>query len=93
MKKIKDFKDVNIGDIGFENPDAGGVWDNPEGPIIWKGTLKELQNSKYNCMLEDDEEDIDEIPEDYNWVIIKHEMWGDILFNYNCDPSGTVVFI
>lgn len=89
-KKIKKYADVQIGDIAYENPEAGGEWDNEEGEIVWKGTYKELKASRYKNTAKDwdDLSDID----DYDLVVVDIPSYGPTLFNYDNDPSGCVVF-
>jgi len=92
-KPIKDYQDVKVGDVAFENPNAGGEWNNEQGKIIWKGTYDELLKSKYKDLLEDWEvNDEDDGPQNYDLVIIDIPSYGPTLFNYNNDPSGVVVF-
>lgn len=96
MRKIKTFKQVNIGDQAWENPDAGNVWDKKEGNIIYKGSTEELASSiwgkMYYDMLRDCGLSGDEIDDDYQWVVVQTEDEGRILYNYYCDPSGVVVY-
>lgn len=94
---IKEYADVQIGDIAYENPDAGGVWDNELGPVLWKGTYQELLNSEYSSLRSDwdlnADDDEEEIMNDYDLIVIDNEEnYGPTLFNYNNDPSGCVVF-
>jgi len=95
-KKIKKYKDVEVGDIAFENPDAGGQWNKREGVVRWKGTAKELIKSKYKNLFRDwdieDDIEFEEFAADYDLVVVDTDDWGKILFNYNNDPSGVVVF-
>ena len=95
MKTIKSFQDVQIGDIAFENPDAGGAWNNEEGPIIWKGTFEEVQQSKWNYILEEwemhDFEDTHEL-EECDFVVVDLPTYGATLFTYDFDPCSIVCF-
>ena len=50
MKQIKPYNQVKIGDMAMESPDAGNNWDHELGEIVWKGTLKELKNSKRSTL-------------------------------------------
>lgn len=90
-KSIKEYADVQIGDIAFENPDAGGEWDNEEGSILWKGTKKELDESQYASTSTDWDLLEEEFDDCYDLVVV-NTSWGPTLFNYNNDPSGVVVF-
>jgi len=94
-KTIKSFENVQIGDIAFENPSAGGEWGNEQGPVLWKGTFEEVQQSKWNYLLEEwemhDFEDTHELDE-CNFVVVYLPMYGATLFNYNYDPCGLVCF-
>ena len=86
-KQIVPYSEVQVGDAAFENPDAGGQWNNQIGTIVWKGTKETIPN-QYKDLLNDWEEaDVD----DYDLVIVKTDQ-GPVLFNYNNDPSGCVVF-
>lgn len=93
MKQIKPYNQVKIGDMAMESPDAGNNWDHELGEIVWKGTLKELKNSKYNDLADYwfDEEDI---LEGYDLVVVITTGWdgGPTLFGYNEDPCSCVVF-
>jgi len=93
-KKIKPYKKVKVGDMGMENPDAGGEWNNELGKVLWKGTYKELKKSKYKDLDSDWEFDSPEEFDDYDLIVIDLKGWdgGPTLFNYDNDPSGTVVF-
>ena len=95
MKQIKPFEQVKIGDIAFENPDAGGEWNNEEGPIIWKGTFEEVLQSRYDSELKEWEEyadaDLDELKE-CNFVAVDLEIYGSTLFTYDYDPCSLVCF-
>lgn len=96
---IKPYDDVIVGDMAFENPDAGGVWDNELGKVLWKGTYTELLDSEYSNLTSDweiehskDENQTDEkYMAEYDLIVIANE-YGPTLFNYNNDPSGCVVF-
>ena len=94
MKIIKPYDQVKIGDIAMESPDASNNWDNKLGEIIWKGTLKELDQSEYWELLYDWGDDAEEIAESYDLVIVKTDGWdgGPVLFGYNEDPCSCVVF-
>lgn len=93
---IKSFDKVKIGDIAYENPTAGNEYNNKQGTIIWKGSYGDLLNSKYKdnfkYTIKEMEED-DTIKYDYDWVIVDEPKFGITLFNYDCDPSGVVVFM
>ena len=92
MKKIKPYNQVSIGDQAFENPVAGGEWNNKIGNIIWKGTYNELIYSKYTH-LSNDWADMGPVEfDEYDLIIVAYPGQGNILFNYNNDPSGLVVF-
>lgn len=93
-KKIKKFSEVKIGDMAYENPDAGGEWDNDLGEVLWKGDYKELTKSKYKKLIQDWEvEDEDEREDEMNnYDLIVIDDGGPTLFNYDGDPSGCVVF-
>lgn len=92
-KSIKEYADVQVGDVAYENPDAGGMWNNEEGIILWKGTKKDLDKSQYAHTASDWEEVLEEEEEfnDYDLVVVEGP-YGPTLFNYNNDPSGVVVF-
>lgn len=94
MKKIKPYDQVKIGDMAMENPDAGGVWDHELGKIIWKGTLMELNSSKYRDLIGGLEDECEDILRGYNLVVVKTTGWdgGPTLFGYDEDPSSCVVF-
>lgn len=83
-RKIKPFSQVNIGEEVFNHEDEESV-----GFIKWKGSLDQLKSSEYYYLLVGDNED--EIPEDYEWVIIEDDMYGDTIYNYNCDPCGVII--
>lgn len=92
MKQIKKYAEIKVGEIAFESPDAGGEWNNEEGEILWKGTLEELKESEYRTLLEDwatemEENDIAE----YDLVVVYSD-YGAVLYNYDNDPCGVVVF-
>lgn len=91
---IKAYADVQVGDMAFENPDAGGEWDNELGEVLWKGSYKELLKSKYKSLKSDwdlDEDEEEEVMEEYDLIVIEDQD-GPTLYNYNNDPSGCVVF-
>ena len=93
-KTIKPYEEVNVGDMAYENPDAGGEWDNPLGKVLWKGTYENLLNSKYKNTATD-WEDLEDLKEsEYDLIVINTDGFdgGPTLFNYNNDPSGCVVF-
>ena len=93
-RKIVPFDKVNIGDEVLNYEDEELV-----GEIKWKGNNLELQRSTYNILLQSsvDHEDPKYIKEElenlseYDWVIINDPMYGDTLYNYNCDPSGVII--
>lgn len=92
-KEIKSIEEVVIGELAYENPDAGGQWDIVEGIIIWKGTEGELHNSKFASLLDDDwNECLEDIDEELFFVVVKDEVYGNTLFLYNYDPSSVVCF-
>jgi hypothetical protein len=88
-KEIKDYSEVLVGDVAYENPDAGGNWDNKLGKIVWKGSYSELLESDYQSLATDLE---DGDVEEYDWVVVEDSVYGPTLFNYNGDPCGVVVF-
>jgi hypothetical protein len=97
---IKLYNEVEIGNDAYENPSAGGVFDNKIGTILWKGNIEQLRNSKYSLLESDwidnmdEDEDIDGMFDDYDLVVVDLEGFcgGPTLFNYNNDPCGTVCF-
>ncbi len=89
QKLIKLYTEVKVGDIAFENPDAGGEWNHELGKVLWKGSLKEFEKSKYQSLMWDCEDECD--PGEYDLIVI-NDKFGPTLFNYNNDPSGCVVF-
>lgn len=92
-KLIKPYEEVNVGDMAYENPDAGGEWNNPIGKVLWKGTYEELLSSKYKSTASD--ENIEDLEEgEYDLIVINTGGidGGPTLFNYNNDPSSCVVF-
>lgn len=103
QKLIKDFSKIMIGDIAYENPDAGGEWDKKIGKIVWKGTFKDALRSNYRSSAKEildqysADEDIQALNDDYEWVIVKeNSIYGKftdyVMYNYNGDPSGVVCF-
>jgi len=94
MKPIKPYAQVKVGDMAFENPDAGGEWDNETGKVPWKGTMDELNKSPYAHLLKDWNSEDDVVVEEYDLIVIQTTGWdgGPTLFNYNNDPCGVVVF-
>jgi hypothetical protein len=89
-KEIVDYENVKVGDIAYENPDAGGEWNNQIGVVKWKGTTEELMNSEYKELsLDWIENEIN--MDDFDLIIIS-DIQGPTLFNYNNDPCGCVVF-
>lgn len=91
QKKIKLYSEVKVGDIAFENPDAGGQWNNELGKVLWKGSFKEFEKSKYQHTMWDIDEKDEFDPSEYDLIVLQEE-YGPTLFNYNNDPSGCVVF-
>ena len=91
-RKIKPFNKVKVGDIAYENPIAGGKWNNALGEILWKGSGKELIKSKWKGLLSDLEYDSSDELDDYDWVVVDDEYHGEELYAYDDDPSSTVVF-
>lgn len=91
-KSIKSFEEVVIGELAYENPDAGGNWNNVEGPIIWKGTSEELDKSEFSYLVDEWDEEIFEDGDDFNFAVVKNEMYGNTLFLYDYDPSSVVCF-
>ena len=95
MKKIKPYNQVKVGDMAFENPDAGGEWDNEIGEVLWKGTYGQLKKSKYkNTLLDWDDITNESDTETPDLLVIQTTGWdgGPTLFGYNNDPSSCVVF-
>jgi hypothetical protein len=97
-KQIKSYNEVKVGDIAFENPDAGGKWDHELGEVLWVGTLQDLKRSPYKQTMIDwlnqCEEDNENPFDEYDLIVINLDGYdgGPTLFNYNNDPSGCVVF-
>jgi hypothetical protein len=96
-KTIKSYSNVRIGDMAYENPAAGGEWNNSIGKVLWKGTYEELLSSKYKGIATDWDtiEELREFDNDLIVVDIEDEdsfVSGATLMNYNNDPSGCVVF-
>lgn len=97
MKEILPYSEVQVGHIAYENPSAGGKWDNKEGEIVWKGTVDELLTSRYKSLINDwDTDGFDEdaisLARMYDLVVVASTEYGHALFNYNNDPCGVVVF-
>jgi len=89
-KKIKKYKKVKVGDTAFENPDGGGS--NEIGKIVWKGSFKELKKSEYESFIQEWEDNSGDSPEGYDLVVVDVPRHGEVLMNYNNDPSGAVVY-
>ena len=85
--KIKKYKKVKVGDVAFENPDGGGS--NEIGKIVWVGKLK---NSDRDGLISDWEDNSGESPVGYDLVVVDIPKHGEVLMNYNNDPSGAVVY-
>ena len=92
-RKIKPFLQVTVGEEAYHHEDHELI-----GFIKWKGNTKELKKSQYSNLLVEDiadnsspEEGEDDLLSDYDWVIIDEPMYGDTLYNYNCDPSGVII--
>lgn len=99
LPPIKPYDDVEVGDIAYPSPDAGGYdEDDFIGEVMWKGDHLELAQSKYADLAfewEDEGEHIDLAEYDLIVVSDTHEgvfPGGPTLFNYNNDPSGVVVY-
>jgi len=91
-KTIKSFQDVQIGDIAFENPSAGGEWDHEIGKIVWKGNFKELLESNWKYQWD---EWFIELGEDYDsmdFITVDCGWDGFQLYSYNYDPCSLVCF-
>jgi len=88
--KIKKYKEVEVGDIAFENPEGGGS--DEIGEIVWKGTAEKLKKSTFKFALSDWESEVDDDPADFDLIVVRVPNYGDTLFNYDNDPSGAVVY-
>lgn len=93
-KTEKKFDEVVIGDTAFEDPTAGGEYDNALGTIIFKGSYTEIMASKFHMLMTDITEDDSEVEllQEYDWVIVDENQYGYTLFNYSCDPCGCVTY-
>lgn len=93
-KEIVPYAEVKVGDTAMQNPDAGGEWNNKVGKVLWKGTYKELLKTKYKDTAEDWEMEDEEEWDGFDLIVIQTLGWDSnaVLFNYNNDPSGCVVF-
>jgi hypothetical protein len=94
---IKDFKDVQIGDLAFYHPNAGGIEEaSLIAPILWKGSYEEFKNSKYLSLynvVEEKEEDEYNLDECDLVVLDESFLEGPTLYTYDGDPCSCVVFI
>lgn len=90
------FKYVQIGDIAYHS-DSNGEKEARLGVVLFKGSLSDVENSKYSHTLMDWEDIIEEYREKYyqwDWVVVKEDKsyWGPTLFNYDYDPCGCICF-
>jgi hypothetical protein len=79
---IKTFDELEKNDRCFhiEDPDYIGY-------IISKyKSTRDLPKLIYEDLINE----VPDVPDDYEWVILKTEDNETILFNYNCDPSGVI---
>jgi len=92
---IKDFKDVQIGDVAYTHPDAGGLENvEIEGEVVWKGNIDELKESKYKNLLEVWDWEWEAEMFEFDLVVLYTTGWdaSNVIFQYNSDPSSCVVF-
>lgn len=96
-ENIVPFSELKIGDILYDQPIPGmDHIVSHKYRLIWKGNFKELVDSGYSSILEDEDEEVKTM--DYDWVIVEligepcQCYQGPELKNYNCDPVGLISF-
>lgn len=97
--RVKEFSEVEIGDIGYINrlgyEDSPPTEEDELGEIVWVGDFRALlDEEEHRELYLTWEVDPVQMLADYNeLVIIRDKDHGfNILFNYNCDPCGVICF-